>query len=255
MGLQRAGHDWVSEHTGTHGSWTMSSHQMLGESLPLAHCPHSWTWCCPAWFRNLALIGESNVGWRSWKGNIGGKERLSAPGVLWGAPGFSGWSASAEGHCCLPCPRWKALRVPHLPCPLHPERDHEDAHPAEAQRERPQIPVPALHHRHRQEERPAWVSGTQNFLYCSFHWHVVALSFPGGSDSKESACMQEPWVQSWDQEDPLEKEMETHSSIRAWRIPWTEEPGRLQSMGLQDLNMTEPRRLSLFTAALQYNVT
>ena len=35
------------------------------------------------------------------------------------------------------------------------------------------------------------------------------------------------------QEDPLEKEMVTHSSILAWRIPWTEEPGRLQSMGLQ----------------------
>ena len=37
------------------------------------------------------------------------------------------------------------------------------------------------------------------------------------------------WVQSLGQEDPLEKEMATHSSILAWRIPWTEEPGRLQS--------------------------
>ena len=42
----------------------------------------------------------------------------------------------------------------------------------------------------------------------------------------------ETWVQSLDQEDPLEKEMATHSSILAWRIPWTEEPGRLQSVGL-----------------------
>ena len=42
--------------------------------------------------------------------------------------------------------------------------------------------------------------------------------------------MQETWVRSLDQEDPLEKEMATHSSILAWRIPWTEEPGRLQSM-------------------------
>ena len=41
------------------------------------------------------------------------------------------------------------------------------------------------------------------------------------------------WVQSLDQEDPLEKEMATHSSILAWKIPWTEEPGRLQSMGSQ----------------------
>ena len=46
-------------------------------------------------------------------------------------------------------------------------------------------------------------------------------------------AMQETWVRSLGQEDPLEKEMATHSSILAWRIPWTEEPGRLQSMGLQ----------------------
>ena len=45
--------------------------------------------------------------------------------------------------------------------------------------------------------------------------------------------MQEMWVQSLGQEDPLEEEMATHSSILAWRIPWTEEPGGLQSMGLQ----------------------
>ena len=45
--------------------------------------------------------------------------------------------------------------------------------------------------------------------------------------------MQETWVQSLGQEDPLEKEMAAHSSILAWRIPWTEEPGRLQTMGSQ----------------------
>ena len=45
--------------------------------------------------------------------------------------------------------------------------------------------------------------------------------------------MQETWVQSLDQEDPLEKEMAMHSSILAWRIPWMEEAGRLQSMGSQ----------------------
>ena len=44
--------------------------------------------------------------------------------------------------------------------------------------------------------------------------------------------MQEIWVQSLGQEDPLEKGMATHSSILAWRIPWTEEPGRLQPMGV-----------------------
>ena len=41
------------------------------------------------------------------------------------------------------------------------------------------------------------------------------------------------WVQSLGREDPLEKEMATHSSILAWEISWTEEPGRLQSMGLE----------------------
>ena len=45
--------------------------------------------------------------------------------------------------------------------------------------------------------------------------------------------MQETWVQSLVWEDPLEKEMAIHSSTIAWKIPWTEEPGRLQSMGSQ----------------------
>ena len=50
---------------------------------------------------------------------------------------------------------------------------------------------------------------------------------------KNLPAMQETWIQSLGQEDPLEKGMATHSSILAWRIPWTEKPGRLQSMGLQ----------------------
>ena len=50
---------------------------------------------------------------------------------------------------------------------------------------------------------------------------------------KHLPVMQETWVRSLGQEDPLEKEMATHSSILAWRIPWTEEPGGLQSMGSQ----------------------
>ena len=45
--------------------------------------------------------------------------------------------------------------------------------------------------------------------------------------------MRETWVQSLGQEDPLEKEMAAHSSTLAWRIPWKEEPNRLQSMGSQ----------------------
>ena len=51
--------------------------------------------------------------------------------------------------------------------------------------------------------------------------------------------MWETWVQSLGQEDPLEKEMATHSIILAWRIPWTEEPGGLQSMGLKESDTTE----------------
>ena len=50
---------------------------------------------------------------------------------------------------------------------------------------------------------------------------------------KRLSTMQETWVRSLGQEDPLEKEMATHSSMLAWKIPWTEEPGRLQSMGSQ----------------------
>ena len=109
--------------------------------------------------------------------------------------------------------------------------------------------------------------------------YLNAKGFPGDSDSKESAhnagdqgsipglgrspgeengnplqyswaslvaqmvknlsAMQETWVQSLGWEDPLEKGMTTHSSILAWRIPWTEEPGRLQSMGSQRLDTTE----------------
>ena len=50
--------------------------------------------------------------------------------------------------------------------------------------------------------------------------------------------MQETWVRLLGQEDPLGKEMATHSSILAWRIPWSEEPGGLQFMGLQVSDMT-----------------
>ena len=49
----------------------------------------------------------------------------------------------------------------------------------------------------------------------------------------------EIWVRSVGWEDPLEKEMATHSSILAWRNPWTEEPGGLQSMGHKELDATE----------------
>ena len=59
------------------------------------------------------------------------------------------------------------------------------------------------------------------------------MDFPGGSAVKNPPAKQEMRVQSLGQEDPLEKEMATHSSILAWRFSWTEEAGRLQSMGSQ----------------------
>ena len=62
---------------------------------------------------------------------------------------------------------------------------------------------------------------------------TFSRSFPAASDGKESACnVGDPGsILGW--EDLLEKEMATHSSILAWKIPWTEEPGGLQSMGSQ----------------------
>ena len=67
---------------------------------------------------------------------------------------------------------------------------------------------------------------------------LIPISWSRGEDAslvaqrlKRLPAMQETWVRSLGQEDPLEKEMATHSSILAWRIPWTEEPGGLQSMG------------------------
>ena len=65
-------------------------------------------------------------------------------------------------------------------------------------------------------------------------WGLTWLKgFPCGSDSKASAYNVGDRVQSVSQEVPLEEEIATHSSILAWKIPWTEEPGRLRSMGSQ----------------------
>ena len=65
--------------------------------------------------------------------------------------------------------------------------------------------------------------------------YMIYMGFPHSSVGKEVKnlpAMQETWVQSLGQEDPLEKEMATHSSILAWRIPWTEEPGRSQELDM-----------------------
>ena len=52
-------------------------------------------------------------------------------------------------------------------------------------------------------------------------------------------AMQESWIQPLGWEDPLEKGMATHSNVLVWRIPWTEEPGRLQFVGCKELDTTE----------------
>ena len=61
-----------------------------------------------------------------------------------------------------------------------------------------------------------------------FSWASLAVQMVNNRPA-----MQETWVRSLGWEDPLEKEMATHSRTLAWEIPWTEEPGGLQSMGLQ----------------------
>ena len=62
---------------------------------------------------------------------------------------------------------------------------------------------------------------------------------PGGSGVKNLPAMQETWVRSLGGENPLKEEMATHSSILAWRIPWTEEPGRLWFVRFQESDTTE----------------
>ena len=59
------------------------------------------------------------------------------------------------------------------------------------------------------------------------------IELPKWLSAKESACIEKTWVSSLSQEDALEKEMATFSTMLVWEIPWTKEPGRLQSMGSQ----------------------
>ena len=61
---------------------------------------------------------------------------------------------------------------------------------------------------------------------------IFILGFPVAQTVKNLPAMEDTWVRFLGQEDPLEKGMTTCSSILAWRIPWTEEPGGLQSMGI-----------------------
>ena len=79
------------------------------------------------------------------------------------------------------------------------------------------------------------------WIYCKrIYWSSLVAQMV-----KHPPAMLETWVQSLGWEDPLEKEMATHSSILAWRIPWTEGPDRLQSMGSQSVRHDWATSLSL----------
>ena len=85
---------------------------------------------------------------------------------------------------------------------------------------------PFIHH--------SWSEPLGKVMFRDSVWHkaVSKLGFPDGS-VKNLPAVWEIWVWSLDWDDPLEEDMATHSNILAWRIPWTEEPGGLQSMGSQ----------------------
>ena len=77
---------------------------------------------------------------------------------------------------------------------------------------------------------------------CETEIYRLFMCFPGASLEAQTVenlpVKQETWVQSLGRDEPLKKGMATHSSILAWEIPWTEEPGRLQSLGLQRVGRT-----------------
>ena len=72
---------------------------------------------------------------------------------------------------------------------------------------------------------------------------------------KRLPVMRETWVRSLSREDPLEKEMATHSSILAWRIPWMEELGGLLSMGRKESDMTEQLHFNFLLSLVQFCVS
>ena len=95
---------------------------------------------------------------------------------------------------------------------------------------------------------PCSLCSPPQFLHISITWHFDSCTLCRSNNNKQHlsgasthflvaqtvnhlSTMQETWVQSLGWEDPLEKKMAVHSSTIAWKIPWTEEPGRLQSMG------------------------
>ena len=97
------------------------------------------------------------------------------------------------------------------------------------------------------------ISASFSLLYFLIGW-LRTTRFRSIKGPQHLSTMQETWVRSLGQEDPLEKEMATHSSTLAWKIPWTEKPGRLQSMGSQRVghNSATSHSLSLSLSRCRY---
>ena len=81
------------------------------------------------------------------------------------------------------------------------------------------------------------------------------LRLPGGSGVKNPPAKQETQARSLSREDPLEKEMETYSSILAWETPWTEEPGGLQSMAANEIHTTKWLNNSYYALGTTGNIS
>ena len=128
-------------------------------------------------------------------------------------------------------PDWilKTLHDPHLSFPPFTEEDFERL-------------------RDKFSQDPTAVSGGVGILNKTYQ---TSGGFPGGSVVKNLLPMQETWVQSLRWEDPLEEEMTTYSSILAWVIPRTEEPGWLQSMGSQRVGHNWATEHEYLTQGLQ----
>ena len=84
-------------------------------------------------------------------------------------------------------------------------------------------------------------------IFCLEVFTLFLLGFRGGSEVKNLPAVQETRVRSLDQADVLEKGKAMHSSIRPWRMPWTEEPGGYSPWGHKELDTTEHPARSLFT--------
>ena len=113
-----------------------------------------------------------------------------------------------------------------------------------------------------EDENTSWKRYTNRYVHCS----IIYNGQDNGSNQgfmhgwvdkdviyiKHLPTMQETWVQSLGWEDPLEKGMATHSSTLAWKIPWTEKPGRLQFMGSQRVGHDWATSLHIHTHTMEY---